>query len=154
MALPMERPAPALTMLDGGRIAVNAAFPQGPHPLDTRAYLEELINGEPYYLSVKSIDDFADTLAEQYPQRDPLNRGIAHIAMIAHMDGWIAGNDEGYDRGADDAHDFCADLLGRARALIPHSDDHIARITTVALDWFAARIQVERAIENKVAGHE
>lgn len=99
MALQMERPAPALTMLDGGRMTMSAPYSRGPHPQDTRTYLQGLIDSDPYYLTVVEIDAFADTLAARFPERDPLHRGIAHMAMITYMDAWLAGYETGYDHG-------------------------------------------------------
>ncbi len=86
--------------------AVGAPYPQGPHPEDTRTYLAALIRDDPYCLSVPAIDAFADTLAARFPERDPLHRGMAHMAMLAYMDGWLAGYDHGYCSGIEEGKDI------------------------------------------------
>jgi hypothetical protein len=106
MALQMEHPAPALTLLDGGRRAMDSDYPRGPHPQDTRTYLDELISGDPYYLNVAAIDAFADTLAARFPERDPMHRDIAHMLLIAYMDAWLAGYESGYYNGIDEGKDI------------------------------------------------
>ncbi len=106
MALQMERPAPALMLLDGGRRAMDSDYPRGPHPQDTRTYLEELIRDDPYNLSVAAIEAFADTLAARFPERDPMHRGIAHMLLITYMDAWLAGYDLGYYNGIDEGKDI------------------------------------------------
>jgi len=106
MALQMERPAPALMLLDGGRRAMDSDYPRDPHPQDTRTYLEELIRDDPYNLSVAAIAAFADTLAARFPERDPMHRGIAHMLLITYMDAWLVGYEAGYDNGIDEGKDI------------------------------------------------
>ena len=117
-----------------------ASTPQYPMPrydaIGRRRELQELIGGDPYNLSVKAIDAYADTLANRFPGTDLIDRGLAHHMMVAYMDGWLAGNDDGYSSGTDSELDFALNLIEKARGMYGAEN--------AALQWVEQRIKQER----------
>ena len=116
-----------------------APTPQYPMPrydaIGRRRELQELISGAPYNLSVAEIAAYADTLANRFPGTDLIDRGVAHHMMIAYMDGWLAGNEDGQKAGT-------AAELEFALGLIPKARDRCATACP-ALDWVERRLNDE-----------
>ena len=116
-----------------------APTPQYPMPrydaIGRRRELQELIGGDPYHLRVAAIDAYADRLADRFPGTDLIDRGVAHHMLIAYMDGWLAGNDDGYSSGTDSELDFALTLIEKARGMYGAEN--------AALQWVERRLNDE-----------
>ena len=62
-------------------------------------------------------DAYADMLAARFPGTDAIHRAVAGAAMLAYLDGWLAGYDDAYDAGLTEGYNFALLLVERAREL-------------------------------------
>ena len=83
-----------------------------------------------------------DTLAAQFPGTDTSHRAVAGAALLAYLDGWLAGYDDAYDAGLTEGYDFALLTVERARGIYGYDE---AGKDSAALQWVGQRIVRERA---------